>query len=78
MPRNRVYSQTSRRCDHLESTSDLGVQLGVEEVVVSVGEAEGRAEESFSGGAVGGVAVIEVSGIVLFDRRQGGAISLTW
>ena len=64
MLRDRVYSQTSRRCDHLEGTSDLGVQLGVEEVVVRVGEAEGGAEESFGGGAVGGVAGKYVSGLL--------------
>lgn len=33
---DRVYRQASRRCDHLEGTSDLGVQLGVEEIVVRV------------------------------------------
>jgi len=35
MASNGIYRQ-ARRCDHLEGTSDLGVKLGVEEVVVRV------------------------------------------
>jgi hypothetical protein len=51
-----VYGQTGSR-DRLERASDLGVELGVEEVVAVVCEAEGRAKEGLSCGTVGGVAV---------------------
>ena len=50
-----VYSQT-RRGDHLKRASDLCIQLGVEEVVMGVGEAEGSAQEGLSCGPIGGVA----------------------
>lgn len=42
---------------HLKGAPDLGVELGVEEVVVRVVEAEGGTEEGLGCGAVGRVAV---------------------
>lgn len=57
-----VYAQTCSS-DRLEGSSDLGVEFCVEEVVVRVGEAEGRAEEGLGGGTVSGVAGVYVSGL---------------
>ena len=44
--------------NRLERASDLGVKLGVEEVVAVVCETEGGAQEGFGCWAVGGVAVL--------------------
>jgi hypothetical protein len=53
---NGIYGQTGSR-DRLERASDLGVELGVEEVVAVVREAEGGTQKGFGCGTVGGVAV---------------------
>lgn len=57
----------------LERAADLRVQLRVEEIVVRVGEAEGRAEEGLGRWAVGGVAGrMDVSGMTKGGGWVGG------
>jgi hypothetical protein len=71
-----IYGQAGGR-ERLERASDLGVELGVEEVVAVVCEAEGGAQEGFGCGAVGGVAGLWVSLLLTIYVREEMGVRLT-